>query len=295
MKLARVVTGQQIMGKQTNHIATNQYLISILITQNGYSFFVLHTNENTIEICKAETLQQRASAHIIFNKIAEELKQNWVRKFKDANLQITYHHPYFALVPKHIYSPEFVSHYLKYNTKLYANDSISCDENADFDVCIPFVPYVNVHNELLNYYQTVDFTHSANTSLSWAKKHCQHQEGEHAFVFVQKEAFVLVMIKEGKLQFANYFEYQTTQDFAYYCLFALEQNDFNREEVKFSILGNISTEDELYNILYAYIKNVELISFEELNCNTKITTEQQHFLNSNPLLALELCESFPEN
>lgn len=277
------------MEKQTNITPHKTFLISILITQNGYSFFVLNSETKKIEICKTEELKA-ADAKAIFKKLAEELKQNWTIKFPNAQVQICYHHSYFAVVPSEIFDAEFASDYLKYNTKIYANDSISTEVNSDLELHIPFVPYVNIHNEVLNTYESIDFTHSINSSINWAKKLSKNQEGEHAFAFVQKEAFVLVLMENEKLQLANYFEYQTAEDFAYFCLFAIQQNQLDREQMHFSILGDVSIESEMHQLMYTYIKNVVLISFEELNFQIDLNSIQKNFFNTNPFLALQLCE-----
>ncbi|GGE31236.1 DUF3822 family protein [Psychroflexus planctonicus] len=289
MKLAQVVTGQLTMEKQINLNTTYTHLISILITQNGYSFFVLDRNIHQVINYKSETILQ-ASANSVLEKIDEELKKNWKKEYPNAEIKICYHHSYFAIVPSEIYSPEFTSDYLKFNTQLFPNDSISEEEIEKLSVHIPFVPYINIHNELLDVYNLVEFTHSIHSSIEWAEKLCRNQNGEHAFAFVQKDSFVLVIFKDKQLQLANYFDYVTAEDFTYYCLFAIEQFQLDREQMHFSMLGDVSIESEIHHYMYTYIKNLVLISFEELHFKVDVNSEQSNFFNTNPFLALQLCE-----
>jgi hypothetical protein len=294
MKLAQVVTGQQTMEKQIKKISNTSYLISILITQNGYSFFVLDNRSQKIETHTSEVIEQ-ANAELILSKIRTELEQSWLKEYTDAVVELCYHHSYFSVVPSAIFKKDQASNYLKYNTKLYSNDSISCEVNTKLDLSIAFIPYINIHNELLDTYETVNFTHSVNSAINWAFTREISNKGEQVYAIIQKEAFVLIIIKEGKLVLANYFAYKTEEDFVYYCLFAIEQHNCNREAMLFSLLGEVSTESKIYSYLYKYIKNIALISLKELPIEIELSVEEEEFFISNPFLALQLCESFQED
>ena len=47
--------------------------------------------------------------------------------------------------------------------------------------------------------------------------------------------------------------------FIYYILFVYEQLQLNVESTKIKVLGSIDHEDDLYAILYTYIRHVEII------------------------------------
>lgn len=289
MKLAQVVTGLQTMEKLTNHTSHSSYFISILITQNGYSFFVKCTETHTI--IKLFSLKlAHASAQNIWESLEELHFQSWKTDFPNATMDICYHHSFFALVPSEIYRDEYKSDYLKYNTQLFSNDSISYDENKDFQVHIPFVPYINLHNALLDSFSAIEFTHSIQRSLAWIKKLNLPPQGEQVFLFLEENAFVLLLFKDQHLQMANYFDYQSDEDVVYYCLFALEQYNFDRELLCLSIIGNLSEESQIYNYLYTYIATLKLLSISEMQTITKLSSEERLFFQSHPFLAYQICE-----
>lgn len=281
----------------SNHIQT-PYLISILITQNGYSFFVLNTKEQKVEDYQ-EDLSVQIDANWLWDKIENQLKETWQEKYKDATIQLCYHHSYFAVVPSEIFNEELKTDYLKFNSKLYNNDSISCEVNTDLKLHIPFVPYVNIHNGLLDFYESVDFTHSLHLSIKWAFQLSEKQAGEFAYIFMQKNSFDLVIIKYGKLHLANYFEYETAEDLVYYALFAIEQTQCNRERINLSVIGNLSDVHPIFKYLYRYVAHVELTTLKDLSLDTLLEHEEdkeiESFFNNHPLLAIQLCESFQEN
>lgn len=280
------------MEKQTNYNNTNSYLISILITQNGYSFFDYSRDHQKVDNLLNRELKN-ATAEEIWIHLQEDLSKHNFFEDKTALVQIIYHHPYFAVVPKEIYDPSFNSDYLKFNTQLYKYDTIVSDYNSECEVIIPFVPYENIHNELLNTFKQIEFTHTVNISLSICKNLIIGEIKEQAFVIKNSNSFILIIFKGNQLLYSNYFEYSTPEDFAYYVLFSFEQFNCNRDQIKLSLIGDISKESDLYKYLYTFIQEVNIVSNSDLNFEYKLTTTQNKenniFIN-NPFLALHLCE-----
>ena len=284
------------MEKQTNTTDKIIYSISILIRQSGYSFLVVNENQKCVEEHK-EVHVKNENPDGLVQKIQEDYQRIWKINYKESRLHIIYQHSYFTIVPNEVYESKHNGDYLKYNTVLFPSDIISCDCNAYFDVSIPFIPFVNIHNELLEYYSSLGFYHAVNSALNSSYQLCKNQSGEYAFVYIQQNSFFLVLIKDGNLKMANYFNFDTAEDFAYYCLFAIEQFKFDKQHMHFSFVGKISKESEIFTLVYNYIRHVVVINVLELNLNlkNKVSHESEIFLNQNPILALQLCESFQEN
>lgn len=283
------------MEKQTKPTDSKHFMISILIRQNGYSFLVTNSTTNQIEEF-GETSTKNKDLDELLGKIKEEFSQSLKNKYAQSSLRIFYQNSYFALVPSSIYDDQHASDYLKYNTELFPSDSLSCDKNDAFDIHIPFIPLINIHNELLDHFDSLDFYTAVNSALKASFNFCKHQNGEHAFVYLQQSTFILVLIKNGKLQAANFFEFETAEDFAYYALFVIEQFKFDREKMHFSFVGEINKEEQIYQYMQTYIRYIVNISIAELKPNYSISSSQEdQFLNTNPILALQLCESFQEN
>ena len=65
----------------------------------------------------------------------------------------------------------------------------------------------------------------------------------------------------------------------YYLLFSLDQLSLDKEKILVSCSGEITLESELYELLYTYIKNIE-IQESKLSDND----EYNNFISSNFLL-----------
>lgn len=281
------------MEKQTNLAEQKPNLISILITQNGYSFYGYHTKTKLFQNSVTKEIS-KSTPDEIWLHLEQELVENQFYEYNHAKIQIIYHHSYFAVVPNELYDPKHKSDYLKFNTQLEENDIIANDVNAHWEVSIPFIPYVNIHNELLNNFEQINFTHSTNVALSVAKKLIKNKtEKEQVLVFADETTFILVIAKNNQLIYINRYEYDSAEDFVFYSLFALEQYKCNRNQIIFSIIGNTSAENEIYHYLEKYVHRVEMISTSELISIFKLNKNEGDIIQtsiSNPFLVLHLCE-----
>jgi hypothetical protein len=102
---------------------------------------------------------------------------------------------------------------------------------------------------------------------------------------VLSNLFDIIVMKNGELILCNTYEYRTPEDFIYYILFCLEQLKLNPDTIEFVASGNINQDDDLYTILYTYIRN---ISFIEHVISPAILTEDDKLIHHD--LALKLAQ-----
>jgi len=74
---------------------------------------------------------------------------------------------------------------------------------------------------------------------------------------VNETTFELIAIKNNALLLYNSFEFSTKEDVIYYLLFTMEQLKLSPESVKLKLMGQIVKDDDIYNIIYTYVRHVE--------------------------------------
>jgi hypothetical protein len=79
-------------------------------------------------------------------------------------------------------------------------------------------------------------------------------EGKVVFVNVHNRDFDLVIVNDGNLLFYNNFQFNTKADFAYFLLFALEQNHISGTEVPVCFSGLILPNSEIIELCNRYLK-----------------------------------------
>ncbi|HSN50678.1 MAG TPA: DUF3822 family protein [Bacteroidales bacterium] len=79
------------------------------------------------------------------------------------------------------------------------------------------------------------------------------------FLNVRDEAFDLLIFSEKQLQYCNSFNIRTPEDLVYYLIFVMEQLDLDPEVVPMFLLGEVSPDTPLFEIIFRYIRNVSFI------------------------------------
>ena len=82
-------------------------------------------------------------------------------------------------------------------------------------------------------------------------------------VNVRNRDFDLVIIKDGSLAFVNNFRFNTKEDFAYFLLFALEQNHLTGQDLPITFSGLILPESEIVDLCSRYIKTIDFVEKPE--------------------------------
>lgn len=179
----------------------------------------------------------------------------------------------FGLVPKPLFNKEELPNYLKFNTKIMANDLIAYDEIPNQDIVNVYVPYTNVNNYIFDLFGEFEFKHSGTVLINTLLNQNRTTTEPICYVQVSKGEMEMMVISDKKLLFYNQFEYKTKEDFLYYLLFSLEQLQIDLERVQLKLFGAIEEGDPIYDICYQYIKNVSV------------------FVPSNPSFPLEQLEN----
>jgi hypothetical protein len=81
---------------------------------------------------------------------------------------------------------------------------------------------------------------------------------EKAYLYLIQNKVTITVFKENKLIFNNSFDYLTKEDLLYFVLFSFEQLKLSTENIEVILFGAIEKDDEYFNLLYDYIRNIKL-------------------------------------
>ena len=76
-------------------------------------------------------------------------------------------------------------------------------------------------------------------------------------------------MKNKKLLLFNVFEYHSKEDFIYYVLFVFEQLNLDVETTPIKLSGQIEKDDDIYSILYTYVRHIGFIT---THCAYEVTS-----------------------
>ncbi len=232
--------------------------LSILIAQDGLCFCV--STDNRISSFITKEFSSPQTPEVLLSEIKTILTvklQLQLGNHDFKRIHVLYAHSLYSLVPKKYFSQEHLSAYLKYNTKLLPTDQLAFDELTALSANLVYVPYTNINNYLVEFFGEFDFKHALTALI---EDHCEYgvKHEQEIRIQVYPTHFDCLVYHHKKLLLANSFDYFAPSDFLYYLLFTIEQLQLDRERVQVYLSGVIAKESELFELLYTYIRHINL-------------------------------------
>ncbi len=243
-----------------NNKLTNQEL-SIQISLSGLSFCILQRDNNTITYLKHfcdPNLKQTPF------QILDSLKHhfNTIERINGPfeKVNVIHINELATLVPKPLFNEDVLADYLKFNSKILQTDFIAYDEIIVNDSMNVYVPYVNINNYVYDKFGVFSYKHYSTILIETLLQEEKHAQDEKMYIHVNENHFEVIVIDKGKLRLYNSYAYNSKEDFIYYVLFTAEQLNLNPETIRIKLLGKIEEQDDLYQILYTYVRHVSFVA-----------------------------------
>ena len=251
------------MTKKGNNIASeatvdNFYKLSIQVGLNGLSFCVFDTIGNTVARSRRIDFGKELSPYEVQKELKALLNQEAVMDYDFTDVVVIHRNSMFSLVPKSLFDKNELPNYLKFNTKILANDLIEYDEISNYDIVNVYVPFVNINNYLYDLFGTFDFMHTGTVLIQALLNIHGNLPEPVCYVHVGEHELDVVVIVQKKLLFYNSFPYTSKEDFIYYLLFTLEQLNLDTASIKTRLFGAIEEGDPIYTLCYEYIQQLSI-------------------------------------
>jgi hypothetical protein len=247
--------------QETNNVQNSSLSytkLSIQISLNGLSFCVLDSINNTIIKQESVLFDEEQIPFQVQKRLEELLKNNGITEMSFSDVTVIHNNMLFSLVPKALFDKNELANYLKYNAKILANDHLDFDEITAYDIINVYVPFVNINNYIYDLFGEFEYKHNATILIETLLNSFNNGKEPICYVHVLENQLDITVIANKKLLFFNSFNFQTKEDFIYYLLFTIEQLKLDTETIKVRLFGSIEEGDNLYNICYKYIRNIDV-------------------------------------
>ncbi|AIZ42165.1 DUF3822 family protein [Cellulophaga baltica] len=232
--------------------------LSIQISLNGLSFCVLDSVENSIIKQEHISFKEEVIPFQLLKNLKETLEKFEITKMSFSNITVIHRNPLFTLVPKALFDPEELPNYLKFNAKILANDQIAYDEIKNYDIVNIYVPFTNVNNYIYELFGEFEYKHSGTILIESLLNNFTAGKEPICYAHITEQQVDITVIANKNLVFYNSFIFETKDDFIYYILFTIEQLKLDTETIKLRLFGSIEEGDELYNLIFTYVRNVDV-------------------------------------
>jgi len=233
--------------------------LSIQVSLNGLSFCIYDNFANRFIYTNTIPFDKKQNPIEALEYLKAELASNIHFSDDFETVTIIHYNELATLVPESLYNEANNAEYLKYNSKILKTDFIASDKLKYQDIISVYVPYVNINNYIFDTFGEFTYTHAATLFTDATTVLNSDSDDINLYINIQGKTMQLVAYKTKKLQFYNFFEFSTAEDFIYYILFTCEQQQLDPETLHLYIVGDIENNDENFKIAYKYIRHVEIL------------------------------------
>ncbi|MCJ7466964.1 MAG: DUF3822 family protein [Maribacter sp.] len=252
--------------------------LSIQVSLNGLSFCVLDTISNTVLQSKKLFFDKELSPYNLQKELQAFLEQFQIAKQRFSEVVVIHKNQLFSLVPKSLFKEDELAHYLKFNTKILANNHLAFDEIKSYDLFNVYVPFVNINNYIFDLFGEFEYQHHGSILINSLLNGHISTKSPICFVYISENHLDLIVISQKKLLFYNNFNYATKEDFIYYLLFTLEQLSLDPESIILKLFGRVGPKDDLYDLCCRYVKDVSMyVPKNSVGIGTNIDRESVDF------------------
>ena len=255
-------TGQKTIQKKTRIEKTSNIKLSIHISLNGLSFCIIDLISNEIDFLRTYSLSKNTTPKELLKTLKKGFKENNELSNSFSSVKIIHYNNLSTVVPEPLFDKNNALSYLKFNSKILQNDYAAYDEIFNNECVNVYIPYVNINNYIFKMFDSFVYNHYSSIILEKVKLNEKNTITPSLYLNINSNHMELIYFVKNKLIFYNRFDFSTKEDIIYYLLFTIDQLKLNPEEIPLVITGNISEDDDNYQIIYKYIRNVSIFNSE---------------------------------
>ena len=236
---------------------SSQYRMAIQFSLGGLSFAILDVTTETLVALECYQSELLADSNDLFRTLERAMENKGLNNKELLSVTCLIDNRYCALIPEPVFSETDQTKYLDFAFQIPANYSIESErlENAQcFNV---YALLTAIKEKVLIKWPNARITHS---NCLFINSMMQDAENDGVFVNVRNRDFDLLIKRNGKLQFFNNFKFNTKDDFIYFLMFALQQQQLSGQEVPVYFAGLISGNSEIIKLCERYIKRIHFIN-----------------------------------
>ena len=235
---------------------TYEYILSIQVSLDGFSFSVVCPAENKLMAFKS-TLLKISSNSLISRHFKEWINSEELLQKPFKKTRIIVFSNKFTLIPEKYSSDELkkeIPHLLfEENSELEIAENIINNLEARLIFTLPN-GLNNVIREQIGECEIIHPIKIVTNDLS------ETESKNRLLIIFDSENFYVMLFNKNKILLSNCFKQSHANDIVYYVLTVLKQLDIEPQTTELLYAGKLNQEDEIINILKKYINKTDILS-----------------------------------
>ena len=241
------------MVNKSNISESNFKQLSILITQDGFLFYLQHQKAEFSKSLEGTIFENTLESNP-FKHFKKRLKYI-IKDYKFNSIKVAFADTNYSLVPKYYYKDQCKADYLKYNVQLLNNDHITTDFIEAIGVYQIYIPLMNYHNAILEEVEEFEYQHFTNILINLFKSKSLDIK-QSLNVVIHSKYVDIIGFENQSFKLCNTFCFENDYDLAYYILFATQELHFDQKQMQLHIYHNLNDTTWL-DVLKRYILNIK--------------------------------------
>ena len=243
-------------GEEFDAEKSSQYRMAIQCTLGGLSYALLDTETQTLvglEFYQSELL---TDSNDLVRSLERSLESKGLNNKDFQSVTCLIDNRFCTIVPEPLFNKDDQAKYLDFGFQLPEGYIIVSESVAPVQCHIVFAFQKTLQDKILAKWKEAKIIHSSSIFI---KSMLKDVIKTSVFIQVRNRDFDMLIKKEGKLFFFNNFKFNTKEDFAYFLLFAMEQNGCPGQEIPVCFSGLIRPASEIIDLCGRYIKDIRFV------------------------------------
>jgi hypothetical protein len=259
-------TVHQLIDKGVDLTQTQSLEISILFSQDGFSFVVFDPSRNKYVAIESHEFTEIPSgtaeekAQLAFNALTACATRHPYLGKPFAKTLFIIESRECTLVPDPVFDETALKQYLLFVNDIPASYSFRKDHIQSIAATnVWALPEIWESKAALVFHNPKVLHASTLFIESLLTKNKNIELRDRIFIHVRPQYLEIGYFTENRLQLYNTFIYRTKEDFIYFILFVFEQLGINPELIEAVMMGEIEKNSPLHEIALKYIRNVSFV------------------------------------
>jgi hypothetical protein len=235
---------------------SSQYRMAIQCALGGLSFALLDTATQMLIALECYQSDLLADSDDLFRTLERALESRGLNNKTFQSVTCIIDNRYCILVPEPLFNKADQTKYLDFGFQIPEGYSIDSERLKSGQCHNVFAYLKSLQDKISTKWENASILHSSSIFINSVM---QNTENNGVFVNVHNRDFDMLIKKDGNLLFFNNFKFNTKEDFAYFLLFAMEQNGVSGQDILVSFSGLIRPASDIVNLCGRYVKDLRFV------------------------------------
>ena len=249
---------------------TKQYILSIQVSLDGFSFLMFHSGENKIVAFKNIPLKI-SSENLLARRLKEWLESEVLLKKPFESVRVLFFAESFTLVPDEYFEEEYLQNltsvlfYENACTRTVKNKIDSLNAHLIFPIHAEIIETIHQF-----FPENLEITHPVAKII---QRPPESKKRNNAVIILSGKYFFMTVIRNNILLLASGFQAIHQNDLVYNVLNAFQQLEIARSETDLYVAGSLKQYAEIEDLLRPYFESIGTLKTEGLISNSELANQ----------------------